>query len=259
MDTEPTQFTLEGNEVVHIANMDTAAAVAHANSADKAGDAHGQHLGAVDIHDSHLDHSMLEEEQGAQEERPDWHSFFFQLQAHKASFGTLHVDPQSHPGLSAWIEEQRRLYKLWKEEEKEVISQERIVLLEALGFDFDGVKESEYPSVQDEGAAGSAQDKDSFHVRLAQLGAYKAVHGHPNVPESYKEDPQLGKWVATQRAQFRKQNLTQDKIDALTEIGFDFTPGDKKVPFGVRLEQLKEYKEIHGDANVPRKFAENPG
>ena len=136
----------------------------------------------------------------------------------------------------------------------------------ALGFDWEGNNEPNYGAQAEAAIAaansnlsGSPQDVESFHVRLAQLEQYKSINGHPNVPETFKEDPLLGRWVSQQRALFRKQNLTQDRIDALTEIGFDFTPGDKKILFETRLEQLKEYKDIHGDVNVPRCHIETPG
>lgn len=207
------------------------------------------------------------DEEEDEDNASSWHDFFFQLQAHKATFGTMDVDPQTYPLLHNWIVDQRTLYKTWKDDDdddKEAISQERVVLLDALGFDWEGNEEPNFGTQVEAAAAnsnisGSTQDVESFHFRLSQLEQYKAVYGHPNVPETYKEDPVLGKWVGQQRALFRKQALPQDRMDALHEIGFDFTPGDKKFTFEMRLEQLKEYKDIHGDVNVPRRYAENPG
>ena len=141
-----------------------------------------------------------------------------------------------------------------------------MLLPDALGFDWEGSQEPNY-GVQAEAAAtaansnlsGSTQDVETFHLRLSQLEQYKTSNGHPNVPETYKEDPTLGRWVAQQCAAYRKQTLPQDRIDAMTDIGFDFTPGDKKVPFETRLNQLKAYKDINGNVKVPRRYTENPG
>lgn len=295
MDTEPTQFTLEGTEVVDIANMDVTAAADQAHPSDVPQvevlhdvepHHHQNERMGIDVNEteaSEMSHIILGKDEvtrdsGVQQqvimhheepenEHPTWHSFFFQLQSHKTSFGTLDVDPQTNPSLYEWVEEQRKLYKLWKENgDTGAITQERIILLDALGFNYEGSAEPDY-GVQAEAAAaaaasnlsGSPHDVETFHLRLAQLEQYKTVNGHPNVPETYKENPLLGRWVSQQRAMFRKQTLTQDRIDSLTAIGFDFHPGDKKIMFETRLEQLKEYKDKHGDVNVPRRFNDIPG
>ena len=56
-------------------------------------------------------------------------------------------------------------------------------------------------------AAAAAADCTSLHcaqdrVRqqlLARLTAYKAAHGHCDVPRDWAEDPRLASWVDTQR------------------------------------------------------------
>jgi len=311
MDTEAEQFTLEGNEVVHIANLDTNAAAetaAHAAAVIQQvevmqqqenhqaivavpQDADNREVGSVDmvvpqvtdnkeVGDISILHSEIEntgeakveqqqivhEEQHEIHQEPTWHSYFRELQSHETTYSTLDVDVQTNPALAAWIDEQRRLYQLWKSGHKEELSGERILLLDSLGFDFEGTNEPNYgnqveavTAAANSNLSGSEQDVKTFHLRLTQLEQYKATHGHPNIPETYKEDPALGRWIAQQRAAYRKQTLPQDKIDAMTDLGFDFTPGDRKVPFEARLEQLKSYKSIHGDVKIPRRYAENPG
>ena len=96
-------------------------------------------------------------------------------------------------------------------------------------------------------------DEQKWQYRLNQLRLYKEIHGHPNVSETFKNYIDLGKWVTQQRAKFHKETLTHKQLEALASIGFDFTPGDKKVPFEVRLDQLREYRATHGDVRVPRK------
>jgi hypothetical protein len=304
MDAEPTQFTLEGNEVAHIANMDTnAAAEAHAAAAAAAqaasavqqvdvihGEEQHQHQHehhhqpvsvGMDVDGTHMTHTLPtdvaepsltmmnpnhEEQEMDSEQHPTWLTYFFQLQGHQETYGTLDVDPQTNPPLFSWVDEQRKLYALWKDGDKEALSHDRMLLLDELGLDWEGSQEPNYGSQAEAAAAaanshlsGSTQEVETFHLRLSQLENYKSANGHPNVPETYKEDPTLGRWVAQQRAAFRKQTLPQDRIDAMTDIGFDFTPGDKKVPFETRLEQLNGYKAIHGDVKIPRRYTENPG
>ena len=99
------------------------------------------------------------------------------------------------------------------------------------------------------------QDVATFNARLGQLQQFKEVHGHPNVPQEYKEDEGLEKWCMEQRDLYTKGMLTQDRVDALVSIGFDLQ-ADRKYPFysfDERIQQLVEYKEIHGHIRIPRK------
>lgn len=314
METEPTQFTLEGNEVAQIANLDATTAVAAEDTAStnqqqtitsSNGHDHDQdvvvtntnaeekdvtmdqaQIMEIDDHEAeaaaaaaraaaaernqqvdenHINaqvtHVLMDEEA----HRPTWHTYFQQLQAHKATYGTLDVDPLINPMLYTWVDDQRKCYRNLQDGDVEALSHERILLLDAIDFDWDGSAEPNY-GAQAEAAAGvatsnlsgSAQDIESFHARLAQLEQFKKETGSANVPETYKEDTMLGRWVAQQRALYRKQTLTQDRIDALATIGFDFAPGEKKVLFDKRLEQLKEYKAINGHVHIPRRCPENP-
>ena len=99
------------------------------------------------------------------------------------------------------------------------------------------------------------QDVATFNARLGQLQQFKEVHGHPNIPHKYKEDEDLGKWATEQRDLYGKGSLSQDRVDALVAMGFDLQL-DGKVPFFTfddRIQQLVEYKEVHGDIMIPRK------
>ena len=59
------------------------------------------------------------------------------------------------------------------------------------------------------------------------LEAYRDAHdGCCNVPQTWKDDPQLGAWVMTQKAQFRKyeadpatSRLSAERVLALREMG----------------------------------------
>ena len=61
----------------------------------------------------------------------------------------------------------------------------------------------------------------------ALLEAYRDAHdGCCNVPQTWKDDPQLGQWVMTQKAQFRKyeadpatSSLSAERVVALREMG----------------------------------------
>jgi hypothetical protein len=53
-------------------------------------------------------------------------------------------------------------------------------------------------------------------MRFEELKQYKAVHGHCNVPQTWDVNPQLGKWVDTQRA-FKKKGKMSPERQVLVE------------------------------------------
>ena len=60
-----------------------------------------------------------------------------------------------------------------------------------------------------------------------ELLSYKARFGNCHVPTKYKENTALGRWVSTQRAEYKKYqegqektSMNEDKIRRLEEIGF---------------------------------------
>lgn len=77
----------------------------------------------------------------------------------------------------------------------------------------------------------------------------------------------LGKWCANMRRNYKKfkNGKTSPKTHAkweerfkqLDELGFTWQFVWTKT-FEERIEELKAYKEIHGNCNVPRSFHENP-
>ena len=56
---------------------------------------------------------------------------------------------------------------------------------------------------------------------------YKARHGNCHVPTKYKANTALGRWVSTQRAEYKKYSegqtkttMTEEKVRRLESIGF---------------------------------------
>ena len=130
-----------------------------------------------------------------------------------------------------------------------------------LGFAFDALPpaskpDSIKPKKKDQGqksteSRGRSKDDDTWKSRLAQLKQFHAQSGHFRVPVTEKRGTKrprastanevldadtckLGKWVKRQRRQFATDQLTPDRVAALTEIGFDFKPGNASK--GERLE-----------------------
>jgi hypothetical protein len=92
----------------------------------------------------------------------------------------------------------------------------RVIKLAELGFEWErpgngGCKEPQW---------------DSW---LAQLAAYKAQHGHCNVPYSWPENPQLGKWAGRQRTNKkevdrgeRAPHMSAERVAKLNALGFEW-------------------------------------
>jgi hypothetical protein len=93
----------------------------------------------------------------------------------------------------------------------------------------------------------------SFHIRLAQLKAYKVQHGHVNV--SKKVDRSLYRWCyrlrkARKHPEKHIRELTPDNIAALDSVGFVWTSKKKPMSFTDRIKQLQAYKAQHGHLHV---------
>ena len=85
------------------------------------------------------------------------------------------------------------------------------------------------PAKRQKGGGGvkAARKSRTWEESRVLLEAYRDAHdGCCNVPRTSKDDPQLGEWVATQKAQFRKyeadpatSSLRAERVVALREMG----------------------------------------
>ena len=53
-----------------------------------------------------------------------------------------------------------------------------------------------------------------------RLVAYKKEHNDTIVPRGYNKDPQLGRWVDTQRRYYKKNKMTERHKHLLDSVGF---------------------------------------
>ena len=88
---------------------------------------------------------------------------------------------------------------------------------------------------------------EMWEKRFSELLAYKVQHGDVNVPT----DPsnKLWVWVRKQRQSGVKGSLSQDRLQRLVEIGFNWDPLASK--WDEMFNELLAYKAQHGDVNVP--------
>ena len=62
---------------------------------------------------------------------------------------------------------------------------------------------------------------------------------------------------------YKDKNLPEERIKALDDLGFDWTVkyqknNKKQTNWDKRFEELIEYKNLHGNVNVPKSYEKNP-
>ena len=120
------------------------------------------------------------------------------LQAKK--YGDCNV-PRHHTNtaLSRWVNTQRAFKR------RNMLSQERITKLERIVFEWEPTQAR-------------------WNEMYQGLVDYKKTRDHCNVPQDYPENPRLGRWAGFQRTLYKKGKLSQDRIDKLEAIGFEWEP-----------------------------------
>eukprot|EP00529_Nitzschia_sp_RCC80_P019903 CAMPEP_0113485136 /NCGR_PEP_ID=MMETSP0014_2-20120614/24327_1 /TAXON_ID=2857 /ORGANISM="Nitzschia sp." /LENGTH=430 /DNA_ID=CAMNT_0000378771 /DNA_START=97 /DNA_END=1389 /DNA_ORIENTATION=+ /assembly_acc=CAM_ASM_000159 len=135
-----------------------------------------------------------------------WSTMLEELLSFKRKFGHCNVPHTSKefPTLGRWVKRQRYQYKIMMDGKNEsTMTPARVQVLERAGFIFD--------------SHGS-----SWAQRFAELQQFKVEFGHCNVPSPYQSNPALSNWTKFQRRQIKKGLLSQDRIDALDAIGFQW-------------------------------------
>ena len=86
---------------------------------------------------------------------------------------------------------------------KRELSEEKIDKLKSVGFSWNAQKE---------------KNEQVWQTKFNELVAYKEKNGDCKVV--YRTQGQLGEWVSTQRKNYKKRNLSQERIRQLDDIGF---------------------------------------
>ena len=91
----------------------------------------------------------------------------------------------------------------------------------------------------------------TFEERVENLKAFKAKHGHCNVPYRYDLDPSLGEWVKDMRRGVLK--ITYERKKLLNQVGFNWETRSNRRnrEWNDVLDKLKRYKAQNGDCKVP--------
>ena len=204
-----------------------------------------------------------------------------QLHAFKEVFNHMKVPKHYEivPGLHMWVKNVHAHPELLADEEREA--------LQDIGFQWSHNKQVGSKALQQNNKVddNDQQKKKALNAtwvkRIKQLKEYHQEFGDFSIPISYEKDPSLGAWVKSQRYRFterkrgKKSSLADHKFEALEKIGFDAHSGRPKentvevhpeqskeqslnAAWAKRLEQLKSYKEEHGNFRVPKSYEKDP-
>jgi len=166
-----------------------------------------------------------------------WDERFEELQKYKEVNGHCRVPDKytANLQLATWVQTQRQLYK------KNKLSPDRFELLHNIGFEW-------------QLSRGSKPSVEGWNERFKELIQFNEEHGHCNVPQKYKANPELGLWVTTQRTAKKNQNgkkITEEQINRLEGIGFKWVLGRGRRPTRGGLDAVEaENLSLGGEEGV---------
>lgn len=141
-----------------------------------------------------------------------WERRFNELTEFKRHHGHCEV-PQNYAentSLGTWVNKQRMEQKNRIDGKNSSLNDLRLERLQSIGFRW-----------------AKRKGQASWNEKFNELVAYKNKFGNCHVPTKYKDNTALGRWVSTQRAEYKKYqerqvktSMNADKIRRLESIGF---------------------------------------
>ncbi len=164
--------------------------------------------------------------------KDNWEIMFMRLKEFLAEHGHMNVSRSDDKQLQNWIYERRRSNREGRIDPK----QKR--RLDEIGFDW---KSEQLQSITD--------FDEIWWNNYEKLIDFHKENGHSEVPARYKKDKSLGTWVVAQGQKRRENRLSQDRIDLLDELNFNWNRYARV--FDQFCEKLVEFKEKYGHTEVP--------
>lgn len=166
-----------------------------------------------------------------------WTEMFYMLQKFKEKHGHCRVElePIADTDLLGWIVFQRSARSSGK------LSEDRVMLLDGIGFHW-------------QNKAINDQKWNESYERLKQ---YHSKYGDTNVPHRWKDDAKLAAWVSFQRQQYKEDNLLNEQVEMLNQIGFTWVLRERG-SWDDRFEELVNFQKLHGHFNVPSQYPAAP-
>ena len=104
--------------------------------------------------------------------------------------------------------------------------------------------------VDDEPLTDDENSTDAWIVKFKELRTFCIVEKHFNVQAN--QDKKLANWVRWQREQYRKKNLSEERIAKLEAIGFPWGKKYSSPPtWEKNYDDLKKYQAAMRHCNVP--------
>lgn len=174
-----------------------------------------------------------------------WDKMFAVVEDYKGENGNCLVPARYAvtPALGRWVMTQRHQYQRLGDRLDSHLTPERIAKLNDIDF------------------AWSVHG-DQWDKMFDLVVVYKGKNGNCNVPTVYEANPKLDRWVHIQRQQYRQLDegrgagLTPERIAKLKRIGFSWSAHGSQ--WDDKFDLSVDYKEKHGDCNVPRYYTVNP-
>jgi hypothetical protein len=165
-----------------------------------------------------------------------WKARVDQLCKYKQMHGNCLVSRRNNvfPQLGIWVTRQRTLFRLNK------LSKDRVGELTELGFDW-------------------GRQRETWDTRFEQLSGFYSKHGNFRIPND-EGTRALIEWTRQQRHQYKlfkkgdKCFLNAHQVEALNSLDFFAAEIPKRLSWQERYNELKLYKEKHGDCMVPRPY-----
>ena len=161
---------------------------------------------------------------------------------------------KANPTLGNFVNKIRQQWRKYDMGEKSSLTPERILILEKIGFRWDGRFSTESPchSIQ-------VKRNSIWLTRFQQLKDY--IDRNNGDTHKLPSHTPLGAWASRQRHEKKKydlgekSSLTKERIQYLDSIHFCWTPRENL--WDLRLQELKEFQEQMGHCLVPTQFSMN--
>ena len=147
----------------------------------------------------------------------NWSIRYSDLVEYKRKYGHTNVPlSYSDTKLAIWVRNQRHQFRHLLNRRRSTMTRDRYEKLCAIDFDF------------------GTPSREAWDRRYQELISFKERHGHCNVPHLWSENLALSRWVTCQRICHRnlqsgiKPDISTDRVQALEDIGFEWTVNDKK-------------------------------
>jgi len=163
-----------------------------------------------------------------------WREQYENLRLYVKNYGDCNVPTNSekHSTLANWIRNQRTNRKNGS------LGQDHINKLNELGFVWNVLE-------------------DMWAIRFAELVEYKNEYGDCLVPSSWNNNPALGRWVSTQRKEYKNNRLSNDHFRKLEALGFGWDPNE--LIWNQMFALLTDFQMANGHCDVKKSYNKSLG